>query len=215
MEYLIMKLYEQRKNEEKLKIGLNRFSKKQKIIAIVLLVVMVLTTFASFILMFAYQNSPYYLIMLGISILSMIVLLIIDNYDQKIKINVHIDEYKKKINLLNNIIKNEFSIDSEEKIDELILMYQKYIDKQNESDKKKNKIITTVFTVLGGILSASFLNIEKTGLDFIGWLEIALLLTFIVCCCSLYLYSMKYFDFTKNKYENIINDLESIKLLEY
>ncbi len=215
MEYLIMKLYEQRKNEEKLKIGLNRFSKKQKIIAIVLLVVMVLTTFASFILMFAYQNSPYYLIMLSISILSMIVLLIIDNYERKTKINVHIDEYKKKITLLNNIIKNEFSIDSEEKIDELILMYQKYIDKQNESDKKKNRIITTVFTVLGGILSTSFLNIEKTGLDFIRWLEIALLLTFIVCCSSIYLYSMKYFNFTKNKYENIINDLESIKLFEY
>ncbi len=215
MEYLIMKLYEQQKNEKKLKLGLNRFSKKQKIIAIVLLVVMVLTTFASFILMFAYQNSPYYLIMLSISILSMIVLLIIDNYDRKIKINVHIDEYKKKITLLNNIIKNEFSIDSEEKIDELILMYQKYIDKQNESDKKKNKIITTVFTVLGGILSTSFLNIEKTGLDFIRWLEIALLLTFIVCCSSIYLYSMKYFNFTKNKYENIINDLESIKLFEY
>lgn len=51
------------------------------------------------------------------------------------------DSHKKKLEILEGVLVTEFGIKTEEKLNELINIYQEYVDKKNEEEKRRNGII--------------------------------------------------------------------------
>ena len=215
MEYYIMKFYEWKNKEAGIRLGINRFSKCKKIIVISLLILMVLLFFGMIVLMTVLPNPVWFPLGSILCVLAVLTLLILDNRDRRINAYQHVKEYNKKIDILDDILKTEFSIDSANKIDILINKYQGYIDKQTKDDKKKNKIIFTLFTALAGVLSTSFLNLDVIGIDFLSWLSIAMFLLLIIGFVSALIYCYRSFDTLRQKYETMINDLQYVKLRKY
>ena len=79
--------------------------------------------------------------------------------------------HNKKIELLDNVLKkDEFQINTKEKIENLICIYQDYIDKKNEEEKDRNRIIFMMASAVAGILTISFENMDKIGINFSSWL---------------------------------------------
>lgn len=219
MEDYIMKLYEFRKLNSEIKFGINRFSKVKRGWIIAMLIMLLVLLCGMIILMFLFPNDFWFLFGLIPSIVVMIVLGIVDAKERKIKINEHIEEYKKQIDLLDVLLKEEFFIDSKEKLTILISKYQQYIEKQNKADEKKNKAVVTFFTALSGVATTFLINLNDIGVDYSEWLNVVLYLLPIVCVASalilVVLYCMKYLNITIQKCEAIINDLEYIKLCKY
>lgn len=74
-------------------------------------------------------------ILLIVAVLS---LLIIENKNEKKYMNNLIQSHNKKIELLDNILKkDEFQINTKEKIENLICIYQDYIDKKMRKKKRE------------------------------------------------------------------------------
>lgn len=215
MEYYIMKLYEDKKKENKLKVGLNRFYKDKKIAVIILLSLMILSIISMMVLLFLFPKDFWFLFGLIICAITVIILLVLDTKDQKVNLDSHIGEYKKQIDILYKVLKNDFKINSKEKIVELIQIYKTYIDKRDKEEKTRNKVIMALFSGLSAALSASLVNLDTIGIDFYSWLYFAAFLLISLGVVNIFIYSYKYFDSLKHRYENMVNDLESLNLYKY
>ena len=89
------------------------------------------------------------------------------------------------------------------------------IDKENRKEKKRYRIILTIFSAFAGILTISFENMGVIGIDFINWLYVATILLVFVAAAGIWIYSYTFFDTLKRKYELMIKDLKDLLLLEY
>lgn len=127
--------------------------------------------------------------------------------------------YKEKIDLLNNILKEDFSINTKEKLCELISKYQKYIDDIRKSDRRKNSIFITLTTSVLTFITTLAKGMENEMLDYESLLSIVffVILAIGIACALVYgsIYFNKYYNTTKQRYESIINDLEYLKLSKY
>ena len=102
-----------------------------------------------------------------------------------------------------------------EKIEELMNIYQEYIDKETSKEKKRNRIILTIFSAFAGVLTISFENMGVIGIDFTNWLYVATFLLVFVATAGIWIYSYTFFDTLKRKYELMIKDLKELLLLKY
>ena len=102
-----------------------------------------------------------------------------------------------------------------EKIEELMNIYQEYIDKETSKEKKRNRIILTIFSAFAGVLTISFENMGVIGIDFTNWLYVATFLLVFVATAGIWIYSYTFFDTLKRKYELMIKDLKDLLLLKY
>lgn len=210
-----MKLYESKKKEEGIKLGFNRFSTRKKIVVITLLVFLILSAIGEIVLLLIVPKDFWFLISMILCVIIAIILCIVDSKDQKINIINHTKEHKREINLLYKILLNDYKINSIEKLEILIQKYQKYIDKQNKAEKTRNRAIMTLLSGVLGILSISFSNLDTIGIDLYSWFCIVAFLLIIIGVISFWIYISKYFDSLKHKYEDMINDLEDVKILKY
>lgn len=128
---------------------------------------------------------------------------------------IYIDTYSKKIDILYNLLSVKFKIDSREKIEELINIYQIYIDERNKKEKARNGIILTIFSAFAGVLSISFVNMDIIGINFYNWLYIATILLIFVLGAGIWIYSFNLLGSLKKKYEMMIKDLRDLQLLKY
>ena len=85
----------------------------------------------------------------------------------------YVDSHKKKIEVLDEVLESKFQINNKEKIEELMNIYQEYIDKETSKEKKRNSIILTIFSAFAGVLTISFENMGVIGIDFTNWLYVA------------------------------------------
>lgn len=210
MEYYIMKLYEKRKKDANLKLGFNRFSKMNKIVVTILFIVMFLSFISMLLLLFLFPNKPLFFVAYTPCILAVLILFVIDSRDQKINLDNRIEEYKKQLEILKEVL-SEFKISTDKDLKMLKKKYMDYIRKKEEEGKARNKIILTLFSALSGILSISFLNLTTIGIDFYIWLYIAIFLFICIDFASVLIYCGKYFNSLKNKYESILCYLNDIK----
>lgn len=219
MEYYIMKLYEHKKNKSELKFGINRFSTKKRIFAMILLVLLFASLFAMLVLLFIFPEKLSFLCGLIPCVSIMIILLIMDTIERKVKIESYVDDYNKRIDLLYNMLKEHFSIDSKEKTTEVILKFQNYIDTQKAHEKKMNKIVVTILTSFSGLVTTSLANLDSIGIDFTDWLNIVIFILTFVCLTGVLIYTtfycMKNLNTKREKYESIVDDLEYILLCKY
>ena len=219
LEYYILKLYEYKKQNSNIKIGLNRFSPRKKILVIALLVAMLLSAILMAILLLRFPDNLMCLWGLIPCIILMFILLVIDESESKVHIEQHVQEYNKRINLLHEMLVEDFSIDSKKKLSAVISMFQKYLEEQTKQEKKTEKIAVTVITSFSGIFTTTLANLDSIGIDFSQWLNIAALVLVAVSVTSIIIYIAFYcirnLNAKKDRYESVVNDLQYIQLCKY
>lgn len=216
MEYYILKCYQEAKNKcPDVEQGFDRFEPKIKKMVIACFVVMFISCAEIILTMLLVPKQLWYGIGIIILLIAMVVLITIDNKDQKNHMDKYVDSHKKKIEVLDEVLESKFKINNKEKIEELINIYQEYIDKENRKEKKRNSIILTVFSAFAGVLTISFENMGVIGIDFISWLYVATILLVFVAAAGIWIYSYTFFDTLKRKYELMIKDLKDLLLLKY
>lgn len=216
MEYYILKCYQEAKNKcLDVEQGFDRFEPKIKKMVIACFVVMFISCAEIILTMLLVPKQLWYGIGIIILLIAMVVLITIDNKDQKNHMDKYVDSHKKKIEVLDEILESKFKINNKEKIEELINIYQEYIDKENRKEKKRNSIILTIFSAFAGVLTISFENMGVIGIDFTNWLYVATFLLVFVAAAGIWIYSYTFFDTLKRKYELMIKDLKDLLLLKY
>lgn len=157
----------------------------------------------------------WYCIGIIILLIAMAILISVDNKDQRNHMDKYVDSHKKKIEVLDEVLESKFQINNKEKIEELMNIYQEYIDKETSKEKKRNSIILTIFSAFAGVLTISFENMGVIGIDFTNWLYVATFLLVFVATAGIWIYSYTFFDTLKRKYELMIKDLKELLLLKY
>lgn len=215
LEYYIIKLYEYKINKTEIKIGIDRLSNGKRLLTNILLFSMFVFVILMMLLLIAYPNKFWFLLGLVPFFIVMLVLAIMDTKDRKINAMKHFEEYNKRINLLYEMLIENFSIDNKDKLSIVISKFQEYLDLQNKEDKKRNKIITLILTFVSGLITASL----DIGVDFSKWLNFIVLLSVFASIASFFVFVVFYIKKNLNtkieKYKLIINDLEYIKLCKF
>lgn len=216
MEYYILKLYQKAKQDcPEVEQRFNRFDPKIKKIIITSFIVVFASIAEMIVSILLYPRQLWYFWGLILCIIALFVILRIDNRDQKEHMDQYMDSYRKKLEILESVLATEFNICTKEKVEELINIYQEYVDKKKAEEKKRNGIILTIFSVFAGVLTISFENMGIIGLDFINWIYLATFLLVFVAAAGIWIYSYKFFESLKGKYEMIINDLKELLLIKY
>ena len=216
MEYDILRLYQREKEHHpEVEQGFNRYTKRTRKIVIGCLLSMFLFFLQMFIGICIFHSQFWYYSCFILLLCDAIILFFVDNYDEKKHMEKYADSHQKKIEILNEMLIEKFNINSRQKVDELIEKYQKYINKKEESEKIRNRIIYILFSALAGTLSISFVNLDIIGINFNVWVFWATFLLMFIGTVGLWIYSCTYFESTKKKYEIMIQDLEDLKLLKY
>lgn len=216
MEYYILKLYQNEKQKcSEVEQGFDRFEPKVKKIVIGCLIVMFVACAEMIVTMLLFPKQLWYFIGVILCVVALFVLMGIDNKDQKEHMDRYVDSYKKKLEILEKVLTNEFSINTKEKLEELINIYQEYVEKKKEDEKRRNGIILTIFSAFAGFLAISFENMGVIGIDFSNWIYLATFLLVFVAAAGIWIYSYTFFDSLKRKYEMMIKDLKELLLLRY
>ena len=135
MEYYILKLYQEAKKKcPDVEQGFDRFEPKIKKIVIVCLVAMFAACAEMIVTMLLFPKQLWYFIGVSLCVVALFVLLGIDNKDQKKHMDKYVDSHKRKLEILEKVLITEFGIKSEEKVGELINIYQEYVDKKKEEE---------------------------------------------------------------------------------
>lgn len=217
MEYYILKCYQEAKNKNpEVEQGLNRFEPKIKKVVIARCSVL-LGAYAEIVLTMLFLPKQFWsFIGMGLMLVSMGVLIWVDEKDKKKHMDKYVNSHSKKIELLEDVLKdNKFNINNRKKIEELISIYQEYIDKEIGREKKRYRMIVALFSALAGILTISFENMGVVGIDFSSRLYFATLLLIVVSGTGAYIYLNNFFNPLKRKYELMIKDLKDLLLIKY
>ncbi len=216
MEYYILKDYEKKlESDNQIKEGFNRFSEKEKKWAIIWFVVLTISLIVAIITLIKFQKELWYLLWLGISIICVLALWRLDTQNQKRYMREHKESYKRRLEILENILRQEFHLETREKIEELIEIYQEYVTRKNQEEKEREKIILLFFSACAGILTISFQNLGILGINFNAWILLAILLLLFVGLITGWIYIYKYFEPFKGSYEMMIKDLKELLLIKY
>ena len=216
MEYYILKCYQEAKNKcPDVEQGFDRFEPKIKKMVIACLIVMFISCAEIIFTMLLFPIQLWYGIGIIILLIAMVILISVDNKDQRNHMDKYVDSHKKKIEVLDEVLEGKFQINNKEKIEELMNIYQEYIDNEISKEKKRYRIILAIFSAFAGVLTISFENMGVIGIDFINWLYAATILLVFVAAAGIWIYSYTFFDTLKRKYELMIKDLKDLLLLKY
>ena len=216
MEYYILKCYQEAKKKcPYVDQGFDRFEPEIKKIVIACLVAMFTSCTEIIFTMLLLPKQLWYCIGIIILLIAVAILISVDNKDQRNHIDKYVDSHKKKNEVLGEVLESQFQINNKEKIEELMNIYQDYIDKETSKEKQRNRIIFTIFSACTGALTISFTNMGVIGIGFTDWLYVATFLLVIVAAAGIWLYSYTLFDTLKRKYGLMIKDLKELLLLKY
>lgn len=216
MEYYILKCYQEAKNRcSDIDQGFNRFEPKIKKIVIACIIAMFASCAEIIFAMLLLPKQLWYCIGVMILLIAMVILISVDNKEQRNHMEKYVDSHKKKIDVLDEVLESKFQINNKEKIEELMNIYQEYIDKETSKEKKRNSFILTIFSAFAGVFTISFENKGVVGIDFTNWLYVATFLLVFVAAAGIWIYSYTFFDTLKRKYELMIKDLKDLLLLKY
>lgn len=215
MEYYIYKVYKNKQEEdESLKLGLDIYDSKEKkrlifcfIIGIVAIIEMIAT-------MILFPRRAWSLLGILIFAIDMLAILHIDNKYQKNHMDKFTNFQKNKLEILEKVL-FEYNINNRTKIEELIAIYQEYIDKKTQETKRFQKIFTLLLSAAAGVLTISFENMRTIEMDFLTWVYFSeILLSFTAIIGFVMFFNMK-FDPIKKYYQIMIKDLKELLLIKY
>ena len=196
-------------------IGFNRFDSSVKKKVIACFVIMFVSCAGMIFALVRRPKQPWYLVSATICVVVAFVLFRIDAKEQRNHLDQYTEAHKKKLFILEDVLDKTLGISTKEKMEELICLYQKYVDKKNEEEKARNRIIAIILSAFASVLTISFNNMGVIGVDFEGWIYLALVLLLIVGVASLWLYMNKYFETLKGEYETMIKDIQDLILMKF
>ncbi len=216
MEDYILKFYEKAKKEcAEVEQGFERFDPKTRKKVIRCFIIMFASCVEMFLTLIIWPKQFWYLLGAVICVIVSFMLFKIDTKDEKIHLDQYADSYKKKLEILEHVLIKDFDINTREKMEELINLYQKYVDKKNNDEKKRTRIIWVIISAFAGVLTISFENMGIIGVDFQGWIYLASVLLILVAATSIWIYSYSLFGSLKGKYEMMIKDIRELLLIKY
>lgn len=216
MEYYILKCYQKAKQKcPEVEQGFGRFDPRTKKIVITSFIIMLISFVEIAVTLLLFPKQLWHFIGIVTYVIAVLVIFEIDNKDQKIHMDKYVDSHKKKIGILEDVLAVEFNINTKEKVEELINIYQEYVDKRKEAEKRRKGIILTILSAFAGVLTISFENMGVIGIDFDNWVYLAIILLFVVAVASIGIYSYTFFDSLKGKYEMMIKDLKDFLLMKF
>ena len=117
MEYYILKCYQEAKNRcLDVDQGFDRFEPKIKKIVIACLVAMFISCAEIIFTMLLLPKQLWYCIGIIILLIAMVILISVDNKDQRNHMDKYVDSHKKKIEVLDEVLQSKFQINNKEKI---------------------------------------------------------------------------------------------------
>jgi hypothetical protein len=186
MEYYILKVYQEaKKKQSDVEQGFDRFEPKIKKIVIVCIVAMFAACAEIIVTMSLFTKQLWQFIGVALYVIALFVLWEVGNKEQKEHMNKYVNSCKEKLDILNDVLSIEFSISTEEKVKELINIYQEYVDKKKEEEKRRNGIVLTIFSAFAGVLTISFENMGVMGINFSNWIYLATFLLFFVAMAGI------------------------------
>ena len=207
-----MKLYQEAKLKDlEVEQGFNRYEPKVKRWLIICMVLMSISVLEMIVTVIIFPDKMWCGIGMGLCFVFIFVSIWIDNTDEKKRINKYVNTHKKKLNILKEVLATEFGIDTREKVEELIAVYQGYINEKTEREKKNNRVIVYVCSGVGTILA-----IIK---DYCSSIEmligVALGIIFLSACVVGLISLYSKVDTLKTKYEIMVKDLKALLLIRY
>ncbi len=216
MEYYILKCYQDAKDKcQDVKQGFNRFTKRMKMVIIFCPIIAVGSCVEMIITMILRPEQLWYCIGIIALLATIILLVYVDNSEKKKSMDEYVGTQKKKLEILDDILQNKFNIKNKEKVENLISIYQEYIDNETNKEKKRDKSIVAGFSALGGILTVTLENMELIGIGLDKWLYLAVFLFIFVVEAGITIYMFSFFDSLKRKYERMTKDLRELLLIRY
>lgn len=218
MENIIIQYYTKAKNENKeADGGIGNYAGKRKVESIICLIILGICGISSIVFIMCKPNildtlCPLFFILVML-VLQIPLMRIHTSYRME-----HLGAYKvrcwKQIELLNKVLVVSFGIDNDDKIRHLIKLYESCYAEKKKDEDKRNKMIYGIFSALTSILSASFFNMKKIGLDFSSWLLVAVLVGICFTMMVAFVYGLNLFDKQKENYKMMVKDLNELLLLK-
>ena len=216
MEYYVLKFYESAKQKcPEVEQGFNRLEPKIKKIAMLCLGVLFGACAEMIITVLLFPKHLWYFIGILFCVGALFVLIAIDNKDQKVHMDKYMGSHKKKIGILGSVLNTEFEINTREKVEKLIDMYQECVDGKKAAEKRCHSIIVALFSAFAGVLTISFENMGVIGINFTSWIYLATILAVLVAVAAILIYSSTFFDSLRGKEEMMIKELKELILLHY
>lgn len=215
MEYYIMKKYLKEKEEKDIEKGFGRYLGKTKIKIIICFVVMFLSLGEMMLAIFFFPTQLWYWIGVVTTIVSFILLKIIDGKDEKEHLDRYANSYEMKLDILYELLYTEYKVCTKEKMEELITLYRTVIEEKADEEKRRKTVIITLFSAFAGVLSISLTNLNVIGITFEYWLALAVVLAICVSVIALSIYMENFLDSIKKQYIAMVKDLEELKFKKY
>ncbi len=177
------------------------------------IVCLVLMLFMIVLLMLAtlLQKKGFSIICSVILSICLIIFLIAEKKERKNYVQENIELYKEKIDILQKILIEKFNINTREKIEDLINIYQESVNKKIDKAKKRERLIVAIYSIVVSMLTVSLENMEIINLQFTDWLNLTVILLIII----MFAVVLIYFDTYKTKYELMIENLKELIILKY
>lgn len=216
MEYYILLCYQKaKKNCQDVEQGFDRYEPRIKKIIIACLILMILACVELIVSILLFHSQLWCLIGVIFFSAGLFALLKADNWDKKEHSDKYVGLQKKKLEILESVLMKEFDIKTEEKLNELINIYQEYVDKKKEEEKRRNGVILTSFSAAASILVISFENMGLIGIDLPNWMYLAAFLLVSVTAANIWIYLGTYLGSMKRKYEMMIKDIKGLLLIKF
>lgn len=216
MEYYIYNLYKEKKNkDDRLKNSGNAKDKWIENTMRILFVILLISCIVTIMMIGLRLNIVITTLSLIIMLITIIGLFVLYNYDEKKNVEKHIETHITKVDILYDIITNRYNINTKEKVNELINMYESVIEKKENEEKRKSSLIKIFMSGYAGVMSISFANMSDVGLTLDVWIGIAVIISLYAVAIASAVYVPEIFDSTKKKYTRMVKDLNDILLIRY
>jgi ABC-type transport system involved in cytochrome bd biosynthesis fused ATPase/permease subunit len=190
-------------------IGLKNINKNRYDIWIYIDVIfMEVLCLISFVLSFFNLKKCIY-ISSSICLVALIIFIVLIRFAEADNAKSRAERRKIRNDVLKQVL-DETGIQTTEQIRGLMNLYQGYVNKCHEDDKVYMAIIEIIVAVVGGFLTFAFNNMSELELDMNAWIYLVEFIVFVAVVVCIILFSFKFFDTTRWKYEMMIEHLQEL-----
>ena len=213
MEYCIWEAYQKEfRNNKEISNGFNLLEQKAKKKVIICFAIMIFSFIEMIVAFFLFANQLWYIVGFVICFAGAMVIMDTDNNNRKKHADKYIDNIRYKNEVLKNLLKKDFHIETIDQIKRLLSIYSRIIEKKKEANEYRIKIVILFFSVLGAILTTSLNNMGSIGIGFKEWVLFAVEFTIIVVTISVIMVTYSTFDSYKKGCEWMVDELNEILL---
>lgn len=214
MEYYILNEYQKRWKDEKKRLSLISYSKKETVSMRMCFLILTVFFVLFCIVNKHIQRCNNWIPTIVFACVAVFLLIIYEQRSLKHNLKNHIEYYERKIDVLNTTLE-KFGVDSEAKLDCIICLFNNYVEEKKEYIKEKRANSHSVIIVILGVIAFFFDGMEKLNININNFRGIVVLLGLVIIWFIPGTFSVKIVDPRVTKYEEVLKDLYNLKFLKY